>query len=280
MKIEKTSQAIGILDSGVGGLTVVKEVMRQLPQEKIFYFGDRKRCPYGPRPPKEVLQFTQEIVDFLTKFSLKALIIACNTATAVALEQIQKEVEIPVLGVIAPGARAALRESLQKRIGVIGTEGTIQSRAYEKELKRLEPSAFVISHACPSLVPLVESGIKSRKMALEEVRRSLSPLKRYKLDTLILGCTHYPLLADLIQQVMGDDVNLINSAEETARELGEILQTNFSSIGNKQLDPPCHHFFTSGEAEDFQLLAEKWLGQKVSVKQINLDDPSKNTYIQ
>ncbi len=177
MKLETTSQAIGILDSGVGGLTVVKEVMRQLPKERILYFGDTKRCPYGPRPPKEVLQFTQEIVFFLTQFSLKALIIACNTATAAALEQIQKEVEIPVLGVIAPGARAALRESAHKRIGVIGTEGTVHSGAYEKELKRLEESAFVVSHACPALVPLVESGINNREMALEEVKNSLSPLE-------------------------------------------------------------------------------------------------------
>lgn len=277
MRLEKVPGAIGILDSGVGGLTVAKEVMRQLPQEKILYFGDTERCPYGPRKREEVRQFTQEIVRYLTTFPLKALVIACNTATAAALELIQEQVDLPVLGVIAPGARAAIRGSRHRRIGVIGTEGTINSKAYEKELRQLDGRVYIASHPCPALVPLVERGIGDPVAARQVVEASLTPMQGLDLDTLILGCTHYPLLTDLIQEVMGENVSLISSAEETARQLGRVLQSAGLLAGKEASSPqPYHRFFTSGEPEYFRSLAERWLQQEIVVEQVSLDELGQN----
>jgi glutamate racemase len=257
--------AVGILDSGVGGLTVAKEVLRQLPGERIIYFGDTSRCPYGPRPGEEVLRFTLEIVRFLEQFPLKALVIACNTATAVAVDVVRKRTAVPVLGVIEPGARAAIQSTRQGRIGVIGTQGTVRSGAYEKALKRLNPGLFVVSHACPALVPLVESDCGGTEEARRVVESSLVPLKKHDVDTLILGCTHYPLIADLIGEVMGEGVQLISSAEETARELKTLLEGRnlLSSEGTDR--PAAHRFFTSGDPDFFRRIAERWLGCSVQV---------------
>lgn len=257
--------AVGILDSGVGGLTVVKEVMRQLRGERIIYFGDTKRCPYGPRPEEEVLRFTLEIVRFLEQFPLKALVIACNTATAVAIDEVRKQTSKPVLGVIEPGARAAIQSTLRGRIGVIGTQGTVRSGAYEKALKRMDPRLFVVSLACPAFVPLVENDCGGTEEARRVVESSLAPLQQYHVDTLILGCTHYPLIADLIGDVMGEDVQLISSAEETARELKTLLkERNLLSPENTDLSD-FHRFFTSGDPDFFRRIAERWLGCPVRV---------------
>lgn len=260
----ETQGVIGILDSGVGGLTVVKEVFRQLPKEGVVYFGDTMRCPYGPRPPHEVQMFTSEIVHFLSRYPLKALVIACNTATAVALQEIREQFAIPVLGVVTPGARAAIKMSKGGRIGVIGTQGTVQSGAYERALKLIDPTLTVVSHACPSLVPLVESGGGDTELAREIVHQALVPLQGKGLDTLILGCTHYPLIASLIAHEMGEDVTLISSAEETARELSTILYHKRLLVKNEPLDS---FFFTSGEPVSFQAIAEDWLGRPVQVEQ-------------
>jgi glutamate racemase len=263
--------AIGILDSGVGGLTVVKEVMRQLPDEPIIYFGDTKRCPYGPRPGEEVLRFTLEIVQFLEQFPLKALVIACNTATAVALDEVRKRMDVPVLGVIEPGARAAIQSTRRGRIGVIGTQGTVRSRAYEKALKRADPRLFIVSHACPAFVPLVERDCGGTEEARQVVEASLAPLKKHHVDTLILGCTHYPLIADQIGEVMGKDVALISSAEETARELRSLLQSqNLLAPGEEEFFNS-HRFFTSGDPVFFQRIAERWLGRSVRVTQAMME---------
>lgn len=257
--------AVGILDSGVGGLTVAKEVLRQLGGERIIYFGDTSRCPYGPRPGEEVLRFTLEIVRFLEQFPLKALVIACNTATAVAVDEVRKRTSVPVLGVIEPGARAAIQSTRQGRIGVIGTQGTVRSGAYEKALKRLDPGLFVVSHACPALVPLVESDCGGTEEARRVVESSLAPLKKHHVDTLILGCTHYPLIADLIGEVMGEDVQLISSAEETARELKTLLEGR-NLLSPEGTDRPApHRFFTSGDPDFFRRIAERWLGCSVQV---------------
>ncbi len=253
------------MDSGVGGLTVAKEVLRQLPGERIIYFGDTSRCPYGPRPGEEVLRFTLEIVRFLEQFPLKALVIACNTATAVAVDEVRKRTSVPVLGVIEPGARAAIQSTRQGRIGVIGTQGTVRSGAYEKALKRMDPGLFVVSHACPALVPLVESDCGGTEEARRVVESSLAPLKKHDVDTLILGCTHYPLIADLIGEVMGEGVQLISSAEETARELKTLLEGRnlLSPEGTDR--PAAHRFFTSGDPDFFRRIAERWLGCSVQV---------------
>jgi glutamate racemase len=254
-------QAIAVLDSGVGGLTVVKEVMRQLPREKILYFGDTARTPYGPRPSEEVLRFTRQIVDYLTQYQPKMIVIACNTATAVALQDIRSRVDIPVVGVINPGARAAIGRSKTGVIGVIGTEGTIKSGAYETALKRLSPRLEVIGRACPDFVPFVEDGNFRSDETFRVVSESLAPLKQGAMDCLILGCTHYPFLSETISEVMGPDVSLISSAEETAREISTILHENNQLAGRDEM--PVHQFFCSGEPRKFQDIAQAWLGEQI-----------------
>lgn len=267
MSRETEGRVIGILDSGVGGLTVAREVMRQLPRETVYYLGDTKRCPYGPRSEDEVRQFTMEIIQFLLQFPLKAILIACNTATAAALRMVKQHVSLPVLGVIEPGARAAIKATKTGRIGVIGTQGTIQSGAYEQTLKRIHPGLEVHSLACPTLAPLVESGLHQSEMAEQIVGESLKPLKGTGIDTLILGCTHYPLLTDAIGKVMGDQVEIISSAEETAAELSTILH-------HQQLlserEHPSHRFFTTGSPETFAEIAAGWFGFPVPVETAEL----------
>ncbi|MEC0246592.1 glutamate racemase [Paenibacillus chitinolyticus] len=254
-------QAIAILDSGVGGLTVVKEVMRQLPQEKVIYFGDTARTPYGPRPADEVLAFTNQIVDYLIQFNPKMIVIACNTATAVALEQIRGRLDIPVLGVISPGARAAIKTTRSGIVGVIGTEGTIRSKAYEQALKTISPTIQVHSLACPALVPLVERGLYFSREAVDTVRDSLQPLLDKPMDCLILGCTHYPFLTEAIARVVHPDVTLISSADETAREISTILYHRGMLATTK--DIPVHQFFCSGDAEMFHRITGSWLREQL-----------------
>lgn len=254
-------QAIAILDSGVGGLTVVKEVMRQLPQEKIIYFGDTARAPYGPRPAEEVALFTQQIVDYLIQFHPKMIVIACNTATAVAIDQIREQLKIPVLGVIHPGARAAIKTTRNGQVGVIGTAGTIQSGAYEQALKLISPQIEVVSQACPNLVPLVEKGDFNSDEMIQTVRNSLEPLMDKSMDCLILGCTHYPFLSEPISQVMGPNVSIINSADETAREISTILY--HKGLLNTSQQVPVHQFFCSGDPNMFRKIAEQWLGEQI-----------------
>lgn len=254
-------QAIAILDSGVGGLTVAKEVMRQLPREKVLYFGDTARTPYGPRPAEEVTRFTREIVDFLTEYQPKMIVIACNTATAAALEDIRSRVSIPVIGVINPGARAAIGRTKTGHVGVIGTIGTIKSGAYEQALRRLSPHVEVVSKACPDFVPLVEAGNFYSEETRRTVFKALEPLKQYPLDCLILGCTHYPFLFDTISEVMGPSVALLSSAEETAREISTVLhENNMLARGDES---PEHQFFCSGDSKKFQEIAQDWLGEPI-----------------
>lgn len=259
-------QAIAILDSGVGGLTVAKEVMRQLPREKIIYFGDTARAPYGPRSPEQVRLFTEQIVDFLIQFHPKMVVIACNTATAAALDFIAAKVDIPVIGVIHPGARAAISATKSGHVGVIGTLGTIRSGAYTHALKELSPYIQVVSEACPDLVPLVEKGQFNTPEAKAVVRNSLSGIREADIDCLILGCTHYPFLRDAIRKVMGPGVKLISSAEETAREISTVLyQKGQLAKGN---ETPVHQFFCSGDAVLFSNIARDWLGEEIQLTPI------------
>jgi glutamate racemase len=254
---------IGIIDSGVGGLTVAKEVMRQLPYEEIIYLGDTARCPYGPRPSEEVQQFTWQMTHFLLSKNIKMLVIACNTATAVVLEQIRDQLSIPVIGVIYPGARAALKNSRNYNIGVIGTEGTVKSGAYEKALKSINRRVQVSSLACPKFVPLVESDEFDGPVARKIVTETLTPLKNKGLDTLILGCTHYPLLETIIKNVMGPKVKVISSGDETAREMSTILQHNGMLMTSEQ--EPIHEFYTTGSTTIFAKIASQWLERPIEV---------------
>jgi len=262
-------QAIGVMDSGVGGLTVAKEVMRQLPNEKIIYLGDTARCPYGPRTTKEVKRFTWEMTSFLLEKKVKMLVIACNTATAAALDEIRKELPIPVLGVINPGARAAIKKTKNYRVGIIGTEGTVKSGAYERALKSLNSRLFVKAHACPKFVPLVESNEFGGPIAEKIVDEALKPMLNEKLDTLILGCTHYPLLEPVIKQVMGESVSVISSGDETAHEISAILQYN--GLLDTCENDPVHEFYTTGSRRIFSKIASQWLGYPIiDVKKIKL----------
>ncbi|CAM4060812.1 glutamate racemase [Paenibacillus alkaliterrae] len=256
-------QPIAILDSGVGGLTVVKEVMRQLPREKIIYFGDTARTPYGPRSSEEVVKFTREIVDYLIQFRPKMMVIACNTATAAALDDIRSRIVIPVVGVINPGARAAIGRTVTGCVGVIGTEGTIKSGAYEQALCELSPHVQVISEACPKFVPLVEKGNFRSAETYETVRLSIGHLRSHPIDTLILGCTHYPFLIETISEVMGQGVNLISSADETAREISTILHDKRKLARGDQ--EPIHQFFCSGQPLLFKSIAQQWLGEQIEL---------------
>jgi glutamate racemase len=254
-------RAIGVIDSGVGGLTVAKEIMRQLPKERIVYLGDTARCPYGPRPKEEIRQFTWEMTNYLLRYNIKMLVIACNTATAVVLDEIREQLDIPVLGVIHPGARAALKATKNGHIGVIGTIGTVKSGAYEKALKSINHRVRVESLACPKFVPLVESGNFEGEEARKIVAESLEPFKSSNMDVLILGCTHYPLLSPLIKEYMGKRVKLICSGDETAREVSAILHhSHLLYTGQREAE---HLFFTTGSKELFQKIASKWFGKPI-----------------
>ncbi|GAA0294572.1 glutamate racemase [Gracilibacillus halotolerans] len=263
-------QSIGVIDSGVGGLTVASELIRQLPKESFIYVGDTKRCPYGPRPEEEVIQFTMEMVDFLMDKDIKMLVIACNTATAYTLDLLKEQLPIPVVGVIQPGARAAITSTRTGEVGVIGTEGTISSGSYVHSLKNIDTTINVRDLACPRFVPLVEKGIVSGQEAYDIVVESLQPLLPYKkMDTLILGCTHYPMITELIQEVMGPAVTVISSGEETAREVSTILGYRKNLYQGDEL--PTYHFHTTGDVGKFHAIASRWLKQKIdAVSRISL----------
>jgi glutamate racemase len=258
-------QAIGIIDSGVGGLTVAREIFRLLPKEKLVYVGDNERCPYGSRSADEIRLFTYQMIRFLGNFSIKALVIACNTAAAVVLEELISQSELPIIGVIEPGARAAIMSSRSGRIGIIGTETTIRTEAYVRALRRINPELYFTSLACPAFVPLVEKQLLETGEAPRIVVESLEPLKQEGIDTLILGCTHYPLLAPLIQNALGNDITLINSGEETARGLFALLSLHDLHADPKTVEAPVHRFFTSGDPKVFKEIGEQWLGMKLHV---------------
>lgn len=253
----ENKQPIGFIDSGVGGLTVVKEAMKQLPNEHIIYLGDTARCPYGPRPSEQVVAYTLEMAEFLMKKKIKMLVIACNTATAVALEIVRKRLPIPVIGVILPGARAAVKATKTKRVGIIGTIGTVKSQSYANALTTKQPDIFVTSLACPKFVPIVESNQFQTSVAKKIVAQTLKPLEHQRLDTLILGCTHYPLLRPLVQNIMGDNVTLIDSGAETISEVSVLL--DYFQLANPVQDSRQAEFYTTGSTTLFDTIANQWL---------------------
>jgi glutamate racemase len=252
---------IGVFDSGVGGLTVAGAIHRAVPSVRILYFGDTARCPYGDRSPGEVRMFAREIAAFLCAQGIDLLVVACNTATAVALPLLQSQCPVPVLGVVEPGARAAARAGARK-IGVIGTVVTITSGAYEQALLQLAPDVEVWSRACPAFVPLVEAGKFDGPEVEAAVRESLAPLCAAEIDALILGCTHYPLLQPVIERVLGPSVRVISSAEETAREVRQRLREikkQAAGDGHEGNRLP-HVFYTSGEVLQMRRAVEAWVG--------------------
>ncbi|PPA71572.1 glutamate racemase [Jeotgalibacillus proteolyticus] len=263
------SKAIGVMDSGIGGLTVAKEIMHQLPNENIVYVGDTARCPYGPRPSSEVKEYTWEMARFLYNQQIKMLVIACNTATAVVLEEIQTAFDIPVIGVISPGARSAVKYTKNDRIGILGTSGTIKSKAYETSLSHLRPSIETFPLACPKFVPLVESGEHAGSMAKKIIAETLVQLKNTNIDTLILGCTHYPLLQPIIEQYLGPSITVISSGDETAREVSAILA--YRNELNARHEKKENRFYTTGSSKIFGQVARQWLqNEELNIQHVRL----------
>ena len=260
--------AIGVFDSGVGGLTVFKELVRQLPGEDIIYFGDTARVPYGIKSKETVIRFSIENILFLLKHEVKLICIACNTVSSVALPVIKRYFKVPIVGVIGPGVREAVYATRNKRIGVIGTRGTIKSQSYEKEIKQLDPKIKVTTQACPLFVPFAEEGWLSGEVVLEVARAYLKPLKVAGVDTVILGCTHYPLLKPVIRQVLGSQVTLIDSAKQVAIEVREILAAENLLSQNRRRGR--HHFYVSDNPQWFTDLAKRFLGSSVrQAKKVN-----------
>lgn len=266
------NQPIGFLDSGVGGLTVVKEALRQLPHEDIVFIGDQARLPYGPRPASQVQEFTWQMVQFLLQKDIKMLVIACNTATAAALDVIKPKLSIPVVGVILPGTRAAIKATRNNHIGIISTEGTYKSQAYVKALQARNGQLRVTSMAAPKFVPLVESNQLDTDLAKKVVAETLAPFKDTDIDTLILGCTHYPLLRPLIQAYLGDGVQLIDSGAETVSEVSVLL--DYFNLANLNTDRPASsEFYTTAAPEMFDLIGSQWLGMDdLKAQQVHLSE--------
>lgn len=263
-------RAIGIFDSGIGGLTVVKEVMKKLPNENILYFGDTARVPYGNKSPETVTKFSFQNTRFLISKDVKAVVIACNTASAFGIESVMENFDIPVLGVIEPGANAAAKETKTGRIGIIGTEGTIGSKAYEKAIRRLLPEAEIYGCPCPLFVPLVEEGWAGSKVSYLVAEEYLEPLKKAKVDTLVMGCTHYPLLKRVVGDVMGPEVTLINPAEETAINLGRILMEN--KIDNRTNENSTCRYYVSDNTSKFAKVGGNFLNKEVfNVEKIDIE---------
>lgn len=268
--IRNSDAPIGVFDSGIGGLTVAREIMRQLPEEHVVYFGDTARVPYGSKSKNNIIRYSEQIVRFLTTKHVKAIVIACNTASALALEEVQKQVDIPIIGVIVPGARAAVRETKNQKIGVIGTEATIRSETYTKEIQKQIPEATVMGVPCPLFVPLVEEGFSKHKITEEVIDIYLADMKNSDVDTMILGCTHYPLLRSKIMAYFGDNVQIVNPAYETAIDLKNILKER--GIENHSKEPAVYEFYVSDAAEKFTRFANSILPYDVSsTKLVNIE---------
>lgn len=265
---------IGVFDSGVGGLTVAREIMRQIPNERIVYFGDTARVPYGSKSKDNIIKFSRQIIRFLQTENVKAIVIACNTASALALDEMQQEFDLPILGVVKPGAKVAVETTANKRIGLIGTEANIRSGVYTRYIKSLDDEAKVFEKACPLFVPLVEEGWLHDDITLQVASRYLEELKEKDIDTLIMGCTHYPLIRSTIRKVMGDKVNLVNPAYETAIELKNLLERD--NLANKcDVDSPSsmYRFYVSDAEEKFKLFANSIFPFDITMtKQINIEN--------
>lgn len=265
---------IGVFDSGVGGLTVAREIMRQLPNERIVYFGDTARVPYGSKSPETITRYSRQIVRFLQTQQVKAIVIACNSASACALETLEKETNLPIIDVVRPGARTALETTRNGKIGVIATEATISSGIYKRYIEESDKSVSTISKACPLFVPLVEEGLWEDPVTDEIAGRYLAELIDSGIDTLILGCTHYPLIRSTVGRIMGEKVSLVNPAYETARALKRLLEKKGLETEKRPgLGTELYRFFVSDAADKFQKFANSILSYGIlSAKVINIEE--------
>ena len=259
MPVTHDPRPIGVFDSGLGGLTTVRELFRALPHESVVYFGDTARLPYGTKSRETVTRFSLEIASFLVRQNIKCLVVACNTSSSYALDTLTRRLEVPVVGVIEPAARAAVTVSPRGRIGLIGTLATVGSGAYPKAIHALLPGASVISRACPLFVPLIEEGWLDHAVTREVAEEYLVEVRNGGLESLILACTHYPLITPLVQRLMGPAVKLIDSGAEAARATARLL----AERGQLAAGPAQHHFFVSDERIHFARIAQAFLGREL-----------------
>lgn len=269
---ENREAPIGVFDSGVGGLTVAREIMRNLPSERIVYFGDTARVPYGSKSRESIIRFSRQIIHFLQEEHVKAIVVACNTASAYALDEVQKDLDIPIIGVVKPGAKVAAQATRNKRIGVIGTKGTIGSNIYADYIHEIDPEITVVGKACPLFVPLVEEGWLKDPVTVEVAQRYLQELQEQDVDTLVMGCTHYPLLRSVLRELLGEQVTLVNPAYETAQSLKQLLkEMNLDNPGIKEEEFP-YRFYVSDLADQFTAFANSILPYDVSMtKKIDIE---------
>ncbi len=261
---------IGVFDSGLGGLTVVKELKKVLPDENIIYFGDTGRVPYGTRSDDTIIKYVQSDINFLKTFDIKAIIVACGTASTVALPMIEPELDIPVIGVVSPTVYAAVNASKSGRIAVLGTPGTIKSGKYEQQIKELRPDAYVTNMACTLFVPIVENGCTEDEIAYHVCKKYLDAVLREDVDTIILGCTHYPLLERTIASIAGDGIKLINAGRETARYAKRFLTEN--DMLSKARQSEQYKFYVSDSVDNFSEMADIFLGEHIgSIEKIEID---------
>lgn len=265
---------IGVFDSGVGGLTVAREIMRQIPNERIIYFGDTARVPYGSKSQETVIRYSEQIVRFLRTFQVKTIVVACNTASACALNTLEKDIDIPIIDVIKPGAKTATEVTRNGRIGVIATEATINSQMYTKYITNLSSAVTIYEKACPLFVPLVEEGLWQDPVTDEIARRYLTELIDIDLDTLILGCTHYPLIRSTLGRIIGEKVTLVNPAYETAIELKQML-SEMDMLNDEEpgLGSNRYQFYVSDKAERFVRFANSIINYGIlSAKTVNIEE--------
>lgn len=253
--------ALGVFDSGFGGLSLVKEIYKQLPNEEIIYLADTARCPYGVRPLTEVRQLVFEITEFLERKGVKMIVIACNTATAAGLDAARDRYPIPIVGVIQPGSESAVTASRNGRIGVIATEGTIKSRAYQRVIRTLNPNTLVFGRGCQGFVDLVERGSTKGEEVEAEAVKCLKTLLKEGIDTLVLGCTHFHFLEEVIRKVVGESMTIVDPASQTVEHIKDVLESN--RLSRIKSEPPIHHFLTTGEIEIFREIGENLLGESI-----------------
>jgi glutamate racemase len=255
---------IGVIDSGVGGLTVLKQLIKAFPFASFIYIGDTKNCPYGNKEIPVIKQALDPILEYVVKRKMDLLVVACNTATALFIEQWKYSLPMPVVGVIEPGVEMALNVSVSKRIGILATSRTIESGVYEKEIKKREKNAFVVNHAAPLLVPMIERGkFEEREEAV--IQSSLSPFEGKGIDTLVLGCTHYPLICESISRYIGEEVRVVDPAVETVKKVQGVIN---ETKKNQKEEAGCHEFYATGESETLKEIAKNWLDLDINVKKL------------
>ncbi len=264
------SNPIGIFDSGIGGMTVVKRIISALPEENVIYFGDTARVPYGSKSNSTVIEYSLQNARFLIEKNIKLLVVACNTASSVALDELRAHFNIPVIGMIEPGAQLALKTTKKKKVGVIGTYATTSNQAYSEELLKLDNEIFVIEKPCPLFVPLAEEGWTDHKATKIIAEEYLNEFKELDIDTVILGCTHYPILADVIQEVLGNKISLIDSGTASSMIVEEYLKQN--GLLNDSDQPGIHEYFVSDMPSRFKDVAERFLGKEIDkIEKVDLE---------